>query len=191
MYKHILVTLDGSPLSEQVLPQVKQLIAGAETSITLLTVAAAPEESAEARARTKLPPAMVAGQVEFKETEPQFVERRGQAVARVRDELEHYLEEAVAGLALQGVTMAKAVRFGDPADEIIKYANEQNVDLIMMATHGRTGLSRAISGSVADRVVTSGAAPVLLVRPESKRSGWPADPAASSRALTGRGDRGT
>ena len=45
MYKRILVTLDGSPLSEQVLPQVKQLIAGAETSITLLTVAAAPEES--------------------------------------------------------------------------------------------------------------------------------------------------
>ena len=59
MYKRILVTLDGSPLSEQVLPQVKQLIAGAETSITLLTVAAAPEESAEARAWTILPPAMV------------------------------------------------------------------------------------------------------------------------------------
>ncbi len=86
MYNRILVTLDGSSLSEQVLPQVKQLIAGAETSITLLTVAAAPEESAEARAQTKLPPAMAAGQVEFKETEPLFVERRGQAAARVRDE---------------------------------------------------------------------------------------------------------
>ncbi len=169
MYKLILVTLDGSPLSEQVLPQVKQLIAGAETSITLLTVAAAPEESAEARTRTKLPPAMVAGQVESKETEPRFVERRGQAVARIRDELEHYLEEAVAGLALQRINIEKAVRFGDAAEEIIKYAREQNVDLIMMATHGRTGLSRAISGSVADRVVTSGAAPVLLVRPESKK----------------------
>ncbi len=167
MYKRILVTLDGSPLSEQVLPQVKQLTAGAETSITLLTVAAAPEESAEARAWTILPPAMVppamvAGQVESKE-------RRGQAVARVRGELEHYLEEAVAGLPLQGVTVEKAVRIGDAAEEIIKYAREQNVDLIMMATHGRTGLSRAISGSVADRVVTSGAAPVLLVRPESKK----------------------
>ena len=169
MYKRILVTLDGSPLSEQVLPQVKQLIAGAETSITLLTVAAAPEESAEARAQTKLPPAMVAGQVEFKETEPRFVERRGQAVARVRAELDHYLEEAMAGLPLQRVAVEKAVRFGDPAEEIIKFAREQNVDLIMMATHGRTGLSRAISGSVADRVVTSGAAPVLLVRPESKK----------------------
>jgi len=167
MYKRILVTLDGSPLSEQVLPQVKQLIAGAETSITLLTVAAAPEESAEARAWTMLPPAMVppalvAGQVES-------VERRGQAAARVRGELEHYLEEMVAGLPLQGVTVEKAVRVGDAAEEIIKYAREQQVDLIMMATHGRTGLSRAISGSVADRVVTSGAAPVLLVRPESKK----------------------
>ncbi len=167
MYKRILVTLDGSALSEQVLPQVKQLIAGAETSITFLTVAAAPEESAEARAWTMMPtamppPAMVAGQFES-------MERRDQAVARVRGELEHYLEEAVAGLPLQGVTMEKAVRFGDAAEEIIKYAREQNVDLIMMATHGRTGLSRAISGSVADRVVTSGAAPVLLVRPESKK----------------------
>ncbi len=167
MYKRILVTLDGSPLSEQVLPRVKQLIAGAEMSITLLTVAAAPEESAEARAWTILPPAMVppamvAGQVESKE-------RRGQAVARVRGELEHYLEEAVAGLPLQGVPVEKAVRIGDAAEEIIKYARELNVDLIMMATHGRTGLSRAISGSVADRVVTSGAAPVLLVRPEGKK----------------------
>jgi len=167
MYKRILVTLDGSPLSEQVLPQVKQLIAGAETSITFLTVAAAPEESAEARAWTilppaMLPPAMVAGQVESAKT-------RGQAVARVRDELEHYLEEAAAGLPLQGVTVEKAVLIGDAAEEIIKYAREQNVDLIMMATHGRTGLSRTISGSVADRVVTSGAAPVLLVRPESKK----------------------
>ncbi len=167
MYKRILVTLDGSPLSEQVLPQVKQLIAGAETSITLLTVAAAPEESAEARAWTMLPPAMpppamVAGQFES-------VERRGQALARVRAELDRYLEEAVAGLPLQGVTVEQAVRIGDAAEEIIKYAREQNVDLIMMATHGRTGLSRAISGSVADRVVTSGAAPVLLVRPESKK----------------------
>ncbi len=167
MYKRILVTLDGSPLSEQVLPQVKQLIAGAETSITLLTVAAAPEESAEARAWTMLPPtmpppAMVAGQFES-------VARRGQALARVRAELDRYLEEAVAGLPLQGVTVEQAVRIGDAAEEIIKYAREQNVDLIMMATHGRTGLSRAISGSVADRVVTSGAAPVLLVRPESKK----------------------
>ena len=168
MYKRILVTLDGSQLSEQVLPHVKHLIAGAETSITLLTVAAAPRESAEARVRTKLPPAMVAGHVESKETEPRFVERRGQAVVRVRDELDHYLEEAVAGLPLQGVTVEKAVRIGDAAEEIIKYAREQSVDLIMMATHGRTGLSRAISGSVADRV-TSGAAPILLVRPESKK----------------------
>ncbi len=79
MYKRILVMLDGSPLSEQVLPQVKQLIAGAKASITLLTVAPAPEESAEARVRTKLPPAMVAGQVEPRDTEPRFVERRGQA----------------------------------------------------------------------------------------------------------------
>ena len=95
--------------------------------------------------------------------------RRGQAVARVRGELEHYLEEVVAGLPLQGVTTEKAVRIGDAAEEIIKYAREQNVDLIMMATHGRTALSRAIFGSVADRVATSGAAPVLLVRPESKK----------------------
>ncbi len=74
-----------------------------------------------------------------------------------------------AGLPLQGIIVEKAVRIGDATEEIIKYAREQNVDLIMMATHGRTGLRRAISGSVADRVVTSGAAPVLLVRPESKK----------------------
>jgi nucleotide-binding universal stress UspA family protein len=58
------------------------------------------------------------------------------------------------------------VRFGDPAEEILAAAKAHQVDVIAMATHGRTGLAQVVFGSIAARVVGSGVRPVLLVRPE-------------------------
>ena len=57
------------------------------------------------------------------------------------------------------------IRAGDPASEIIKAANELNADLIVMATHGRTGIEHFLLGSVAERVVREAARPVMTVRP--------------------------
>ena len=54
---------------------------------------------------------------------------------------------------------------GDPADEIIKFANEQGIDLIVMGTHGRKGLDRTLMGSVADHVIKNTPAPVLTINP--------------------------
>lgn len=53
---------------------------------------------------------------------------------------------------------------GDPAEEILRYAERQRVDLIVMATHGRTGLSRMLMGSVAEEIVRRAACPVLTVK---------------------------
>ncbi len=66
-----------------------------------------------------------------------------------------------AGLAR--VSTAKAI--GEPAAEIVAYAEEQGVDLLVMGTHGRTGLQHALLGSIAERVVRRARCPVLTVRP--------------------------
>ena len=62
--------------------------------------------------------------------------------------------------------MIHAVVEGSPKVEIIQYARTQNIDLIVLATHGRTGLPHVIMGSVAESVVRSAPCPVLTVRPE-------------------------
>lgn len=57
------------------------------------------------------------------------------------------------------------VRIGNIPEEIVRYAEEKEIDLLIMGTHGRTGLDRAVFGSVAERVVRASTAPVLLVNP--------------------------
>ena len=52
----------------------------------------------------------------------------------------------------------------DPAEEIVRYAREQNVDLIVLGTHGRRGVAHLLAGSVAERVVRTAPCPVLIVR---------------------------
>ena len=54
---------------------------------------------------------------------------------------------------------------GNPADEIVKFADEQGVDLIVMGTHGRKGLDRTLMGSVADNVIRNAAVPVMTINP--------------------------
>jgi universal stress protein A len=63
-------------------------------------------------------------------------------------------------------TVVKAMIEGSPKVEIIKYARKHNIDLIVLATHGRTGLAHVIMGSVAEAVVRTAPCPVLTVRPE-------------------------
>ncbi len=62
------------------------------------------------------------------------------------------------------ITLELEVRMGRPADEIIKYAEEENVDAIIIATHGRTGLAHIVFGSVAEKVVRRAKCPVLTIR---------------------------
>jgi len=76
-------------------------------------------------------------------------------------------EEAVGAVADRaeeaGVEVETDLRRGDPHREIIDYAGEVDADLIVMGTHGRTGLDRYLIGSVAERVVRTADAPVLTV----------------------------
>jgi nucleotide-binding universal stress UspA family protein len=80
-----------------------------------------------------------------------------------------YVEEALTQLrdlvpnSFTG-TWDVAVESGNPADEIVRVAQERNVDLVVMGTHGRTGLAHVLLGSVAEKVVRSASCSVLVVR---------------------------
>jgi len=76
---------------------------------------------------------------------------------------EKHLDDIAARLAKDGVTPQKFLRFGRPHDEIVKLAEELKADLIVMGTHGRTGLAHLLVGSVAERVVRTSKCPVLTV----------------------------
>ncbi len=61
-------------------------------------------------------------------------------------------------------SLVTAVRWGSPVEAIVDYAQEQHIDLIVIATHGRTGLSHVFLGSVAERIVREASCPVLTIR---------------------------
>ena len=169
MYRHVLVTLDGSEASEAVLAQAARLADGAAAKITLLAVSGLPQAVSEAPGPRIVAGAPASGAA-VSLPEPRVFEDRGQAIERSTDELREYLEAKAAKLRAAGIEVETRVAFGDPVEEILAAAREQDIDLIMMATHGRTGLARVIFGSVAARVVGSGVRPVLLVRPHGLSS---------------------
>ena len=61
------------------------------------------------------------------------------------------------------------VRIGHPVDEIIRFAKKEEMDMIVMATHGRTGLKHVLMGSIAEKVVRTSGIPVLTVKPHPLR----------------------
>jgi nucleotide-binding universal stress UspA family protein len=170
----ILVTLDGSKVSEAVLEPAVRLARATGAEVHLLIAGRSPRDLGRGKRGTpdvmvKLP---IIGSFPFDtprtgyyprmETVP--VETREQFISRREHELDEYLMEKAR--AFEGLEVRRAVHFSDnPSGVIVDYAREQAVDFIAMATHGRSGLSRLVQGSVASQVVQSGVAPVLLVRP--------------------------
>jgi universal stress protein A len=74
------------------------------------------------------------------------------------------LERVVGGLGPAGAAVRPEVAEGPAYDAIVRFARERDVDLIVMGTHGRTGLAHVLLGSVADKVVRRAPCPVLTVR---------------------------
>jgi nucleotide-binding universal stress UspA family protein len=74
------------------------------------------------------------------------------------------LEKTVGELATSGLTVQHKVVSGVPFIEIVRYARDTETDLIVMGTHGRTGLGHLLIGSVAERVVRKASCPVLTVK---------------------------
>ena len=90
-------------------------------------------------------------------------------IADISDQLEDSAERQLPKLAeceeCAGLNLEEIIVHGDPAAEIVRVAQEQKVDLIVISSHGRTGLGRIIFGSTAEAVVRHANCPVLVVKP--------------------------
>jgi universal stress protein A len=83
--------------------------------------------------------------------------------------LQRFLEKHVP-TSLRGAKVCKVVELGRPDKTIIEKAEKESVDLIVISTHGRTGLSHILIGSVAEKVVRQAPCPVLTIRPQKGRA---------------------
>jgi nucleotide-binding universal stress UspA family protein len=170
MYSHILATLDGSALSEAILPQIEKLAAGTPLRVTLLAVAEDP--SPISSAPRVYPERLIDATGSLQEVTLQEIdvhregETHGQAIQRVEAELMQYLERQAARLREKGIETACAVAMGDPVRAIIERARAESVDAIAMASHGRTGLSQLLSGSIAAQVIERSHLPIIVVAPD-------------------------
>ena len=146
MYEKVLVPLDGSEIAECALPQVMNLSKeGMAREVTLLNV-------------IEIPSAWVAEGLDFISLKNvQF------------DKAQKYLADLQSQLGSEGVKVKAEVVEGYAAQSIIEYANNNSVNLIVIATHGYTGMKKLMFGSVALRVLHDAHVPVLLIRPESCR----------------------
>lgn len=149
--RKILVPLDGSKLAESVLPYVEPLAkqwAGGKVEIVLLRAYQPPVVSAD------YPSDMPLSWEEHVELE----------AAKCKLVVGPYLAEVEKRLQDAGLKVHKEAPLGKPEKAIISYAKDNQVSLIAMITHGRSGISRWAYGSVAEEVMLSACTPVLLVR---------------------------
>jgi nucleotide-binding universal stress UspA family protein len=150
--KTLLVPLDGSKLAESVLTHVKALAKQRGTQpvdVVLLRVCDRP---------------LISSQFSKTSISVGREEQVKQTTALFKQESKHYLAGIEKRLRDAGLTAKTRVIVGNPAKEIIKYASKSPFNLIVMATHGRSGLIRWAYGSVADRILWEGSSPIFLVR---------------------------
>jgi nucleotide-binding universal stress UspA family protein len=164
----VLATFDGSALSESIIPQLRTLSALPGVEFILLRVGDLPHghTTGEPNPPVAAKPAITAATpLVVNSTPPSTVETKEQAVERVRAEIADYLQGIANQLPPNVPSSTEAALGKDVKSSIVKFAMERKVDLIVMATHGRTGLVHVIFGDVAESVLRSGVAPVLLVPP--------------------------
>ena len=153
MFSNILVPLDGSALSEQALSMAQNLARSSDTSLHLLQVITLRPELEALRGSA---------------SESITVLEMAQDTARRLREVETakakaYLEGLAVQLQQAGITVTTVLREGAADEHIVAYAKEQEIDLIVMSTHGHSGFKRFFLGSVTDRVIRAGQTPVLVV----------------------------
>lgn len=143
MYRRILVPLDGSKLAERVLPYVRLLAEADPTPILLLRVV------------EPAPPGLVGLSPGVSLAE---------ITAGVATEAQEYLDIVAISLKVEGLDVASLVHEGNPASCIADEGNRDSGTLIAMSTHGYSGISRWVMGSVTDKVLHATTNPLLIIR---------------------------
>jgi nucleotide-binding universal stress UspA family protein len=145
MYEKIVVPLDSSKLAEVALPYAEELAAKLSSDIILITI--------------------------LESEEVQAYEKHQKYIKNICRATKYHAEKYLESTGGKAVKIETATRTGSPAQCIIEYTNKSGLPLIVMASHGRSGISRWAVGSVADKVVRSTSRqPVMLIRAKESRS---------------------
>jgi len=145
MYQKIMVPLDGSQVAECVIPHIEMIAGKSGTGVELVTV---------------IEPLVIPtrGQIALSDDDIKQIDAEG------RKEAHKYLDQVALRLKQAGVNARVVILTGKAADSLVRYANNNEVDLIIMATHGRSGISKIFWGSVAEKILRATAIPVLLIK---------------------------
>jgi len=151
MYKKMLVPLDASDFAECVFDHAQEIAtARAIPEVVLLTV---------------VEPVRPVVYSYFGD------EGMKGAEAAARESAQYYLDAVKARLGLESGNVTTIVATGEPSEQILNYIIENGVDIVVMSTHGRSGVSRWFLGSVVERVLRGSTAPVFLVPSVDCRAG--------------------
>jgi nucleotide-binding universal stress UspA family protein len=147
LYKKILVPLDGSTLAECALEHVKTISLGCNVPDVVLFGVVEPTYA--------ISDALSDGAIIYTEL-----------INQIKKDADSYINNVTNTFKLQtGINAKSVLAYGNAANEILDYVKKNQVDLIIMITHGMSGISRWLFGNVADRVSHHSTVPVLIVTP--------------------------
>jgi nucleotide-binding universal stress UspA family protein len=153
MYRKIMVPLDGSALAECVLPHIEAIAGGCPVRELVLLRIVEPERVYSV-SNSPIDPNLAAA----RESERKL-------------EAENYLLGIAERLDEPGLTCTVKSIVGRVAESLVDYCVENDVDLIIIATHGHSGVTRWVRGSVADKILRSSKIPVLMIRAPGTENG--------------------
>ncbi len=152
----VVVSLDGSVHSEAALPYGKEIALAFDAELVLVRVA----ETTQLYGMLGSEPMAPASADTFNEIGQRLVE-----------EAQEYLAGVEEPLRKDGVKVRTETLEGFAADQLLALEREMSVDLIVMATHGRSGIGRLVFGSVAERILKVGTTPVMMIKPKGEVGG--------------------
>ncbi|MBW2615129.1 MAG: universal stress protein [Deltaproteobacteria bacterium] len=152
MYSKIMVPLDGSELAECVLPHLDAFIKGFHISDVILVRVVEPE-------------------IPYHGDYPIDSEVLAKRGSETKSIAKDYLDKIVNRLKYEGAALHAEVIVGRVVETIADYAMNNDIDLLLIATHGYSGVTRWVRGSVADKILRSANVPVLMVRAPGTKGG--------------------
>lgn len=187
MFTKALVPLDGTEVSEGIIPFMTQLARGMEMTVVLATVVdldpiqnelisqisgGMTETRTEGRSPARpvsntRPPVAEAVEGRYPQT--------AQLMERIERDVNGRLSELADRIAMEGIFVETSVRFGSASENIIEMAKDSDCDLIAMSTRGRNVLQSGLLGSVTYKVMHESPMPVLAITPERAERHWCAD----------------
>ncbi len=149
MYKKVMVPLDGSRVAECVLPHLETVMRGCQDLPEIVLV------------RAVEPISVPVGR---EMTQFSSLDQVADFEVHQKSDAERYLKEKIDYLRERGINARSEIVFGKAGSALTDFAHKNSFDLIIIATHGRSGITRLVWGSVAEHILRTVNAPVLMVR---------------------------